>query len=553
MKGAILLLLATGCLRAQQGSLEGTAVHAVTREPLSRVHVRLIAAGFAGVTGAYGAMSDTAGHFSIATIRPGTYILMPERTGFLHVLAKGSTALPTLTIKAGEAVTGYQQEMAPAAVISGRVVNEAGDPVQGVGVQTVAVTPGSTPMMLMSVPNPGTDDRGEFRLVEPAGKYYVQANIYNSFGGQDRPEKRSDGTSEATYATTFYPSSLRKERGAVVEAVAGKEVTGIEIRLAQRQQQGLGISGVVIGSPAEGHGQAYVVMMMGESAQRITGSRSTTVGAEGRFRFEGLQPGFYRVWAMYNDGANTQLSSRVVEAQLENSEIVNVELALTAGVDLAGSVKMEGEAAGAAPKRKVKLEALGYMTSNLGTTGGEVDESGMFRIGNIAPVKYRVKVEPLAENAYIKTLEIDGAAVTKGVADLSKVARGASAKIVLASNAAQISGRILDAKGEPMPSNAVIIMLTARMDEEDLGQAGNGTAQATPDGKYSIKGVVPGKYRIFALDIFDASVRGGADDGVAMFKKLFERAEEIEFKEGDRIVKDLKVMPVEDANAKPKE
>ena len=83
MKGAIVLFLVSACLRAQQGSLEGTAIHAVTREPLSRVHVRLVTAGFAGITGAYGAMSDRTGHFSIATIRPGTYILEPELAGFL--------------------------------------------------------------------------------------------------------------------------------------------------------------------------------------------------------------------------------------------------------------------------------------------------------------------------------------------------------------------------------------------------------------------------------------------------------------------------------------
>src|SRR5450755_1924932 len=117
MKAAILVLLVAACLRAQQGSVAGTAIHAVTREPLSNVHVRLIAATFGGITGAYGAMSDRAGHFSIATIRPGTYILLPERAGFLHVPPKGSTAIPSLTIKPGEAVTGYQLEMTPRAVI----------------------------------------------------------------------------------------------------------------------------------------------------------------------------------------------------------------------------------------------------------------------------------------------------------------------------------------------------------------------------------------------------------------------------------------------------
>src|ERR1035437_9463883 len=220
--------------------------------------------------------------------------------------------------------------MTPRAVISGRVVDEAGDPVQGVRVQSVPVTPGSIPVVVMPAPNPGTDDRGEFRLLGPAGKNYVQATVNTGFGAQERPEIRSDGTSEAIYATTFYPSTLRKDRGTVVEAVAGKDVSGIEIRLA-RQQQGLSISGVVSGIP-EGTNRGYVMMQFGESAQRINSGRSTGIGADGKFRFDGLQPGFYRVSAQYNDG-KTQLGSRTMEWQLENSEIANVELALSPGLE----------------------------------------------------------------------------------------------------------------------------------------------------------------------------------------------------------------------------
>lgn len=549
MKGAILLLLISSCLRAQQGSLAGTAIHAVTREPLGNVHVRLIAATFAGITGAYGAISDRTGHFSIATIRPGTYILAPERAGFLYVQAKGG-AIPNLTIKAGQALTGYQLEMTPRAAISGRVVDEAGDPVQGVRVQTLPVTPGSTPVVLMAVPNLATDDRGEFRLIGPAGKYYVQATLNGGANGAERPEIRSDGTSEAFYATTFYPSSLKKERGTVVEAVAGKDVGGIEIRLA-RQQQGLAISGVVSGIP-EGPSRGFVVMQEGESAQRIKWTRSTAPGADGKFRLDGLQPGYYRVWAFYSDGGKTQLASRTMEWQLENSEIANVELALAPGLELSGTMRMEGEAAGAAaPKRTVKLEpALGYFVANLGITGGEVDRDGGFRIANIVPGKYRVKVEPLPENAYVKVLEIDGVAVTNGMADLSKVARGASAKVTIGSNGAQISGRVLDSNGERMPTNVVMIFLAR--DGEDIPPIGNGTAQATPDGKYTIKAVVPGKYRLFGLDAFQISGSSSSGDAMDMIKKLFERGEEIEFKEGDRITKDLKVIPMEDPNAKPK-
>src|SRR5262249_18744682 len=147
----------------------------------------------------------------------------------------------------GEQVTGYQMEMTPRAVLAGRVVDEAGDPVQGVRVQAQPVAPESTPAVLNPAPNPSSDDRGEFRLIMPAGKYYLQA-MMNSPSGSERPEVRTDGTSEAVYASTFYPSAVRKDRAGVVEAVAGKDVGGLEIRLA-RQQTGLSISGVITGIP----------------------------------------------------------------------------------------------------------------------------------------------------------------------------------------------------------------------------------------------------------------------------------------------------------------
>jgi hypothetical protein len=180
-----------------------------------------------------------------------------------------------------------------------------------------------------------------------------------------------------------------------------------------------------------------------------------------------------------------------------------------------------------------------------------VDASGAFRIGNIAPGKYRVKVEPLAENAYIKVLEIDGVAVAKGIADLSQAARGASAKVTLGSNGAQISGRVLDSNGELMQNSMLMIFLAS--DADDILLTGIAPEHAGEDGKFTIKGVAPGKYRLFAVDPFQINGSAGADGVLDMFKKLFERCEEIEFKEGDRVAKDLKVMPVEDPNAKPKE
>ncbi|MCU1236642.1 MAG: hypothetical protein JWP63_4609, partial [Candidatus Solibacter sp.] len=501
MKSAVLLLVAgVGLLAQQQGSIEGTAINALTREPLSNVHVRLIAASFGGINGAYGAMSDRAGHFSIATIRPGTYVLIPERSGFLHVQAKADASVPTVAIKAGEHLTAYELEMTPRAVLSGRVVDDAGDPVQGIRVQAIPVSAESAPIVIANIPNPSTNDRGEFRILGAPGKYYLQVTPNPSFGNE-RPEFRSDGTTEAIYGTTFYPSALRKDRATVVEAIAGKDVGGIEIRLA-RQQQGLSISGLVSGMP-EGQQRPHVVLQYGEKAPMITNGRSTGAAADGKFKFESLQPGFYRIWGQYSDGKTT-LVSRAMEWTLENTEVSNVELRLVPGLEVSGKVRFEGDPAAPALKGTVKLEPmLGYMAGNMQRTGGELDPDGAFRIKGVTPSRYKVRVDPLPEGAYVKSLDIDGAPTPPDAVDLSNAAKNLTANLVIGRNAVSISGRILNTNGEPMQTNVVMVFLVK--DSSEMLN-GNGTTQATPDGKYTLKGVAPGKYKLFAVDAF--GIRG---------------------------------------------
>ena len=58
MRYATLLFLLASGLTAQQASIEGVTVNALTGEPLSGVDVRLITGTFGGITGAYGAVTS---------------------------------------------------------------------------------------------------------------------------------------------------------------------------------------------------------------------------------------------------------------------------------------------------------------------------------------------------------------------------------------------------------------------------------------------------------------------------------------------------------------
>jgi hypothetical protein len=539
MRRAALLFLWGTCAYAQQGSIEGVAVNRVSGQPLPGVHVRLLlfSADAQGISAAYGSISDKAGHFSIATIKPGTYVIAPEYPGFLYVPPKSDTPIPALLIKAGQKLEGYKLEMTPRAVLAGRIVDEFGDPVTNVQIQAMPLNPADAAMNLFGNQNPRVDDRGEFRISTVPGKYYLKATAYSN--SNDQPEIRSDGSVEVVYGPTFYPSAASKERAALIEAGPGSDVTGLEIRLLR--QRSLTISGTVTGIP-DSMGRATVMVRYGETEQQINNSRSSMAEPNGKFSLTRLSPGFYHLTALYSTN-NLRLQSGTVDIKLDDADHTNVELALGGGAELTGTLQVTGLSA---EKRSVKLQSTdNFQFYNQTAPAADVAPDGTFKIANVTPGKYKVVVSPLPDDGYVKTVLLDNAASGSDVLDLSRGVRGSHVKVVASSGAAQMSGKVLDKDGQPITNSVSIVCL---MQDPKVVNEDVMTRVTSSDGSYSKKGIRPGKYRLFALDIFHYVGAQGAQSND--LSEPFSRGEEIEIKEGEKLVKDIKVLEKEDANAK---
>jgi len=169
----VLFLLAAS-LAAQTASVEGTVVDQATGKPLTGVHVRVLTGDVASLTveRVYGAMTDRDGHFSISAMKPGLYLVVPERTGYVFVRPPGPIPATVLALKPGQRITNQKVEMTPCGFVSGRVADEAGDPVPGASLQLRAAPPDTDFVNPFAVPLPNyTDDHGEFRIVVSPGKY----------------------------------------------------------------------------------------------------------------------------------------------------------------------------------------------------------------------------------------------------------------------------------------------------------------------------------------------------------------------------------------------
>jgi protocatechuate 3,4-dioxygenase beta subunit len=545
VKGASFFLFAA-YLSAQQASLEGVAVNTVTGQPLSGVHVRILTGNFDSNNVVYGAMSDRDGHFSIAGIRAGSYVLLPERTGFVAMSNTAGIPFPTVTLKAGQSIADFKLEMSPRAVIVGRVVDEFGDPVAGVSVESSPVDKSAPVAFTMMGENSRTDDRGEFRLVTGPGKFYVKAAPPDQSNHVN--EIRTDGSSQALYGPTYYPSAAAVDRAEFVTATAGHDVTGIEIHLLH--QRSVTISGVVSGIPA-GVMHTSVTARFGEGVDRMYQSRNADAGPDGKFSFAAVPPGFYHVFASVNTG-NTTLRSTAEEFHVESTDPPAVGGAGVPPGELAGKLEIVGEPAGTALPEKltVRLQPVGTSMYDSGPQEAPVGADGVFQIASLFPGKYRLRVQSLPENAYIKTVQLAGAPSADDIVDLSRGASGGELKVAISRDGAQLSGMILDDDGSPLqgPVAMVVLVEESQVEKLDVSQLTGDTIARASDGKYSFKGVRPGTYRILAFDAF----RSRDMQDAAGMKKALATAGKLEIKERDRIAKDVKVTPPEQSNAKPK-
>src|SRR5437868_10773692 len=117
----------------------GRVVTAAEGIPLKSARVALVPEDSRSDTLIYGATSDSDGHFLLKEVVPGRYRFFATRAGFVdqQYQSQGTDAGAVLALKHGQKISDVLFSMTAAAVITGRVNNEDGEPM--IRVQVVAL------------------------------------------------------------------------------------------------------------------------------------------------------------------------------------------------------------------------------------------------------------------------------------------------------------------------------------------------------------------------------------------------------------------------------
>jgi hypothetical protein len=428
--------------------------------------------------------TDAAGKFTFTNLEPGSYQLLARKDGFATFRYGARIATPgrfdPIIVGPGDRKTGVDLKITPFGVITGRVLDQEGDPIRSIEVAAMTFQYTSRGRQLQGHRNGTTNDVGEYRIFDvPQGKYFIKT--------VPRGLRVSRNAEDAeSYMSVYYPGVPEASAANAVEVGAGREIAGIDFML--RKARYATIRGRIV-APEGATNLSAGLMTTSDSG---TSTSTTSVeGKDGKFEIVGVAPGL--VYLVGSFVASGQRHWAQLPLQVTSEDISGIALNPIPPMDVTGRVRIEGQTSTKPSEVRINLEAPGR---SYGNEAGGVSDDGRLTFRNVDPNVYRVVPGRLAD-LYLKSVQWGSTDVTDSEVDLTTgLPPRTDLAIVLGADGGQIEGAVEDEKAEPAPS--AVVVLVPESGHRSAPFYKNVTASAA--GHFTINGIAPGSYRVYAWD-----------------------------------------------------
>jgi uncharacterized GH25 family protein len=512
--------------------LEGQVFNGATGAPLKKATVSLNGLGArpaGGMPARFTKETDDQGRFSFTALEAGRYQLSVTRSGFLrqsYGARKYSSNGTPIALAPDQHVKDIVFKLSPQSVITGKVLDEDGDPVAGVQVRALKFQYQGGKKTWTQVAGGQTSDIGEFRIpgLDP-GRYLVATSSRN----QSNPMQTATAEplpkmAEMAYAATYYPSTMDSSNAVPVDVGAGGETRGIDIRL--RKAPVFRIRGKVANVP----GGRVMVMITPKEGVPSAPAMSQAAPPEYRFEIRNVSPGSYVLHAQMGNG--NQQAVAFQEVQVGTQHIDGVVLAVAGGNDIPGTVKVE-DATAAVPMPNLSVFLLPAIPIGAPARAKAADDL-KFTLKNVPPLHYKVSVSGVPDTCFVKSIRYGGQPVPDEGVDF--LGSGAL-EVILSATAAEVDGAVVDKDGKPV-AGAIVALISK-------GSATDIQSRSTDEnGAAMFKGLKPGEYKLIAWE----DIPRGAYQDPEFVKPYEGRGETVKLDASARQAIQLKVIPAEETD-----
>jgi len=468
---------------------------------------------------AYNTTSDANGAFSFPDVEPNTYRLFAQRSGYLEFIFANPDGTVVIPMAAGQQKS-IELKMTAQSFISGRITDVDGEPFPGATVTVYRVNRLNGTRQRTSNPVPAGAD-GIFSVGNlSAGRYYLAAASPPGMTQTNQREVRANKEGDERYVTTFYPNAVDPSAASAIDVAPGAELRSIDVRL--RKARVFHIYGKVVNAGGAAVSTATVTLRNPEVSDGA-GSASRISTVDGSFALNGLLPGVYTLQA---ESGPTRERQGHQAFTITDRDVDDAILTLAPALEIPVSIRIDD--ADPPQAQKIRSSLRFTLTATDGTNDNamaQTKEDGMlFR--TLGYGTYRMGLG-VPDGTYVKSIRFGNLDITTALLDTTS--GGGTLEMVLSPHAAEVTGMVQDANGQPLSGVTVTLWRPGLPPVGTLDQARSTGTDAI--GHFRFGSLRPGEYRIAAWEKIEQGMGNVADfhvrfDNKATVVKLVEDSKE---------------------------
>ena len=491
-------------------TLRGRVIAADTGEPLRKAQVR--------ITGGQPAVgqppenrlttTDVGGRYEFKEVRAGRYSINAQKGSFVGLQwgqQRPNEPGKPLDVADGQTIERVDFALPRGGVITGRILDEFGDPISDVqvGAMRYQVVNGGRRLI-----NAGrmaqTNDIGEYRLYAlPPGDYYVSATLRNF-----NPLAESDDRSG--YAPTYYPGTSDVAGAQKLTLGVGQTINDINLSLLPIRTSR--VSGTAVdaqGRPIRGNVQAFP-----RSSDFFGGPFNVAPGQirpDGSFTINGLAPGDYTLQAQNQFGGPggpippNDIEFASADVTVGGGDVTGVVLTAVKPSTISGRIVIGSGDGSTLKTSAIRVGAFPAPTNgvNFGPFPQPIAiaEDWTFQ-AKARQGQTRLQVQGMQPPWNIKAVRYRGFDVIDSGLEVRPGEDLTGVEIEITNKATDLSGLVTNTRGEPVKDYWVVVFHRDREKWKPPSRYIR-TSRPDQDGRFKMAGVPPGDYLIVASDTLD--------------------------------------------------
>lgn len=541
---------------APKAAIAGIVTKDPGGEPVKKALIELIAEN-QSEGGDYTAVSGADGMFRIEHIAPGRYHLFVERTGYIEIdKHRMHTDGRVVTLTTGQEINDLAIRLQAAAVVTGRVTDEDGDPMPNAQVAVLRQTYAAGRSHWEQAGAEATNDLGEFRVAGlAAGNYFVSVSpppdfkslieAASNISSSGLPNAQSAAPGEkgekpvaTSYQTTYYPGTRDRGQAASIALHAGDE---FPVNFSLTPAPSLTIRGSVANIPPRA--SPAIMLQSRDFNLMLNGAE---MHSDGSFIIRDVAPGAYTITATLENSSVPMMARQAL--QVIAGDVDGLRLVPQTGASVRGRLRIESESknGGRFDSSQIFLtlrsadgedDGLGAFAMGGFSNITHVGADGSFEWKSVPPGRYFVQLAGdlgPSGDGFMKSVFADG----RDAGDSGIVVSGGaiSLDLVASASGAVADGVSVNAKGEPV-ANAVVVAvpearLRARVDRYRK-------TVSDQNGHFILHGLPPGDYTLLAWE----SVDGEAYYNPEFVSAYEQQGKALHANEGQRASVQLQTIP----------